>query len=377
MVKVRRRKGRSGFQVDIRGMLPDGTRYRERVKTPVSTASAALRWGQQREAVIISRGGIEKKKSEPAPTLAEFWPNFIEGHAKANQEKPSTIDTRERIYAKHLAPKLGDLRLDQITDEQVQRLKGRLADKKPKTVNNVLTVLNKLLKVAVEWGKLPAMPCRIRLLKTAKPVVEFYEDEVYERLVESGEKVDARTHIIALLGGDAGLRLGEILGLEQTDLDFSRGLLKVQRAVYDEGEGEPVVTVPKGGKARIVPMTSRLKAALQGHRHLRGERVLYQDDGTLAAKWWLKWKLDVAERRAGLRKGGRIHILRHTFCSRLAARNVPMLTIKELAGHESIETTMRYMHLSEAAPREGIRALERGTMRAPEASGDGKAKDNE
>ena len=40
------------------------------------------------------------------------------------------------------------------------------------------------------------------------------------------------------------------------------------------------------------------------------------------------------------------------------ARNVPMLTIKELAGHRSLETTQRYMHLSAAAPREGIRALE-------------------
>jgi integrase len=37
-----------------------------------------------------------------------------------------------------------------------------------------------------------------------------------------------------------------------------------------------------------------------------------------------------------------------------------MLTIKELAGHASIETTMRYMHLSSAAPREEIRALESG-----------------
>jgi hypothetical protein len=35
-----------------------------------------------------------------------------------------------------------------------------------------------------------------------------------------------------------------------------------------------------------------------------------------------------------------------------------MLTIKELAGHQSLETTQRYMHLSSAAPREGIRSLE-------------------
>jgi len=251
---------------------------------------------------------------------------------------------------------MGELRLDAIDDEQVQRLKGRLSTQKPKSVNNTLTILNKLLKVAVEWKVIDGLPCRIRLLKAAAAVVEFYEESDCERLVAAAAKVDARTHLTVLLGGDAGLRLGEILGLEWTDVDAGRSLLKVQRTVY-----RTFVTLPKSGKPRVVPMTSRLKAALQAHRHLRGDRVLYQDSGEPAARWWLKWAIDVAERRAGLRWGGRVHILRHTFCSRLAARNVPMLTTQAPAGHESLETTQRYMHLSSAAPREGIAALEAGS----------------
>lgn len=92
---------------------------------------------------------------------------------------------------------------------------------KPKTVN-VLTVLNKLLKVVMEWRFIPALPCRIRLLKSAKPVVEFYEESEYEHLVTAAERVDPRAHPAVLLGGDAGLRLGEILGLESSDRDFNR-----------------------------------------------------------------------------------------------------------------------------------------------------------
>jgi len=350
-----------GWQVDIAVRFPDGTRHRERVKPPATTYTAALRWGEQRQAALLAQGG--PKTQGPAPTLAAFWPRFMEGYAKANQEKPSSIETRERIWKKHLEPALGGLSLDRIGDEQVQQLKGRLSEKNPKTVNNVLTNLNKLLRVAVEWRVMQAMPCRIRLLKTARPMVEFYELEELERLVEAAGKVDARALIAVLLGADAGLRLGEILGLEWPDVDLGRGLLKVQRAVYGAH-----VTVPKGGKPRVVPMTSRLQEALAAHRHLRGDRVLYQEDGTPAEKWWLKWMVDVVERRAGLRRGGRLHILRHTFCSRLAARNVPMLTIQALAGHQSLETTQRYMHLSQAAPQEGIRALERGTRLSPDES---------
>lgn len=116
-----------------------------------------------------------------------------------------------------------------------------------------------------------------------------------------------------------------ILALEWSDLDFARGQIKVQRALYEPKSGKPIVTLPKGGRPRIVPMTARLKRALADHRLL-------------------------------------LHILRHTFCSRLAARNVPMLSIRELAGHQSLETTQRYMHLSSAAPREAIALLDRGEL---------------
>jgi integrase len=378
-VKKWRRNGMEGWEIDIRVTLPDGTRLpRKRVKSPVSSRSGSLRWGQQLEAQVIARGGRKEEERAPAVTLEAFWPRFMEGHARANQEKPSNLDTRERIYRRHLAPLLGDLALDEIDDEHVQRLKGRLSKMKPKTVNNVLTTLNKLLKVSVEWRVLAAMPCRIRLLKTAKPVVEFYEEPEYQRLVTAAEQVDPRAHLVVLLGGDAGLRLGEILGLEWTDLDLARRLIKVQRGIYDDGP-VPVVTLPKGGKPRIIPMTGRLKDALAAHRHLRGERVLYQEDGEPQGKWSVKWLIDRAERRAGLRPGGRVHILRHTFCSRLAARNVPMLSIKELAGHQSLETTQRYMHLSSAAPREAIRTLETqvgGAVGEPDQSGERNSSEN-
>jgi len=354
-VKIRGRPGGKGYVVDVRVRQLDGSWYRERHRVAVTTRSAAQRWGQQLESAIVAQGGKRTKEeaAQLAPTLAEFWPRFMEGYARANQEKPSNLETREIIWRTHLRPAFGGLRLDAIDDEQIQRLKARMANRSPKTVNNVLAVVSKALRVAVEWKVIEAMPCHVRLLKSAKPVVEHYEDEDFERLVTAAGACDPRTQLVVLVGGDAGLRSGEIVALEWTDLDLGRGLIKVQRSDY---KGK--LSVPKGGKSRVVPMASRLRALLKAHRHLRGARVVCQDDGTPVSRWWLKWSLDVAERRAGLPRGGRLHILRHTFCSRLAARNVPMLTIKELAGHASIETTMRYMHLSAAAPAAGIKALE-------------------
>jgi len=52
-----------------------------------------------------------------------------------------------------------------------------------------------------------------------------------------------------------------------------------------------------------------------------------------------------------------LHTLRHTFCTRLAASGVDVRTIKELAGHGDLATTMRYMHLVESNRHAAIRRL--------------------
>jgi integrase len=56
---------------------------------------------------------------------------------------------------------------------------------------------------------------------------------------------------------------------------------------------------------------------------------------------------------------GALHILRHTFCSHLAVGGAPAKAIQELAGHEDLTTTLRYMHLSPAAREGAIAVLNR------------------
>jgi integrase len=358
MVRVKewKKNGSTGWEVDIRVVLPDGRRFRERVKSPVSSKSGSLRWGQQREALLLTQGGRQREEptEQPAvPTLEKFWSRYVAEHCEAVRLKPSTIAQKEAVFAYYLKPRFGTRRLDDIRDTDVAKLKADLKALNPKTVNNVLVTLSTVLKAAKEWGVITALPCTIKLLKTAVSSVEFYEPSDYERLVTAAHDLDPRIELVVLLGGDAGLRRGEIIGLEQSDCDVKRGVLHVRRS---EWKGQ--VTLPKGGRERQVNMTERLRDALVANRHLRGDRVLWRDDGhekvtgVLLAKWMRR-----AQRRAGLNVTGGLHILRHTFCSRLAMAGAPALAIKELAGHTSLTTTMRYMHLSPAAKSAAIELL--------------------
>src|SRR5471030_691409 len=342
-----------GFlEVDIRVRLPDGTRYRERVKSPVQTnKSGARRWGEERERFLALQGPQQPKKE--VPTLAEFKTRFMDGYVKANRLKASGVAHKETYLRLYVLPLLGGKRLDEITDEDVQGLKATMESKNPKTVNNALTVLSKMLKIALEWKVIDRLPATIRLLKVAHAEMEFYEEDQFVQLVDAAAAVDPRVHITMLLCGEAGLRSGEMTGLEWTDIDFRRSLLHVNRSVWEGHVG-----TPKGGRTRTVPMTTRLHQALNGHRHLQGPRVLYSDDKSAADRDALASWIRRAERRAGLRVTGRLHILRHTFCSRLAMRGATAKSIQELAGHANLSTTQRYMHLSPAAKESAIRALE-------------------
>jgi integrase len=264
--------------------------------------------------------------------------------------KPSGIAAKRTILDVHLVRAFGDKKLDAITTEDVQQLKVTLAERSPKTVNNVLTTLSVVLKTAVDWGVIARMPCAVRLLRTPKSAATFHDFDEYERLVEAAQ-ADAHAYLAVLLGGEAGLRCGEIMALEWTDVDLQKRQLCVARS---EWKGH--VTMPKGGRLRYVPLTRRLADALRAARHLRGPRVLCDVDGQPLTQKVIQVMLRRTARRANVKPG--VHILRHTFCSHLAMRGAPVRAIQELAGHQDLSTTQRYMHLSPAAIDAAIRLLE-------------------
>jgi integrase len=301
---------------------------------------------------LMSPPPQENPPPKEVPTLREFASRFVDGHARANRQKPSGIAAKEMIIRVHLVPALGDKRLDAIKSEEVQRLKTRLSTKAAKTVNNVLTVLNVLLKKAVEWEVIERMPCAVTLLPVPKTSMSFYDFEEYERLVTAARSMDASTQLIVLLGGEAGLRCGEMIALEWKDVDLGKRQLCVQRSDWN---GQ--VTAPKGGRLRYVPMTQRLAAAVRECRHLKGPRVLCQDDGKPLTRPMVQYKVLRVSRRARLPEEG-VHILRHSFCSHLAMRGAPARAIQELAGHRELSMTQRYMHLSPAALDSAIRLLD-------------------
>ena len=355
--------GKQGWEVDIMLTIPGRPKIRERKKAPVRTKSAARRWGEERERQLIQHytnthpdddTGNPDVAAKEVPTLAQFLPRYMEGHCKANRLRPATIDQKERSFRIHLGPAFGRKRLDRITAEDIQRFKGERTHLMHSTINLHLRQLRSVLNTAVEWGVIDRLPTKIKKLKEATPEIKFYDFVDFDQLVLAAEGLtDPNGLLVVLLGGEAGLRCGEICGLRWSDVDFRLGMLTVSRSMWRGEEGPP-----KGGEARSIPLASRLKDALVEHRQLGDVPVVPTSTGKAPLASAVEDWLAAAQRAAGFDVRGP-HILRHTFCSHLAMAGKPPRAIQALAGHASITTTERYMHLAPAAARDAIDGLTR------------------
>jgi integrase len=372
-MSVRRRKWldpKTGVQkeawvVDVDFTSPDGAEKRVRKTPPVQTRRGAEEYERQLRTSLLDGSYVanQEEQENPVPTLEAFSKEFF--RALRNQQKPpkeSTLAEYQAVFNKHLAPRLGHKRLDQIVSEDVAMLKAALTDRSNKTVNNVLVVLSKCLQVAKKkWPAVEKAGCEIHLLQVQQGVPGFYEFEELDKLAAAAQVVDARIYVAVLLGAHAGLRSGEMQGLEWRDVDLRRGIITVQRRVHKGN-----IDSPKSGKMRRINMTARLQAALEGlPRGLAAVRVLRNDEGGPITQRILERWMGKAQKAAGHVVTNRIHVLRHTFCSHLAMRSAPSLAIKELAGHIHLSTTQRYMHLSDAERQRAIGLLDQPAPPAP------------
>ncbi len=308
----------------------------------------------------------EAKKPTPqrkeVPTVREFSKTFIETSRVIN--KASSIDAKNAVLNCHLLPLIGDLPIDKLTYAVIEDLKLALVKKTitrfdpdkadtvrklaPKTVNNCLVVLRRMLVVARKRGLIEYVP-DFEWLKVPQPDFDFLDFDEAERLVKAAEG-QLRTMLLVAL--KTGMRHGELLALRWQDVDLVAGRITVRQNVV-----RGVIGTPKSGKPREIALGNDVRDALKAHRHLRGPLVFFNLDGKMLTDSELKNPLTHACKRAGLRPVS-WHVLRHTFASHLAMRGATLKVIQDLLGHSTIIMTMRYAHLAPEVARDAVRLLD-------------------
>ncbi len=340
-------KMQQAWIIDVKFRHADGTVQRVQQTSQVQTRRGAEHQERQlRESLLKGTYGKETKQ---VASVEEFSTKFLT-HAKTNN-KYSTLKTKGDILRKHLLPAFGKTRLDKVSPYQIEAYKGRKLDEglSSKTINNQLTVLRKLLSLAVDWRELDHVP-KVAWMRVPKPDFDFLSFEEADRLIAAAEP-DWRPMILVAL--HTGLRIGELTALQWDCVELVAGRVFVKRSAYRGRIGSP-----KNGRSREVPLSDTVRRALREHRHLRGPWVFCTPDGNMLNAYNSCQNAIARQcRRAGLRSIG-WHTLRHSFASHLVMKGTPLKVVQELLGHATIEMTMRYSHLSPEISANAVKVLD-------------------
>lgn len=292
---------------------------------------------------LIAAPALEAPTTEPEKTIREHSVTFLATYKP--ESKPSTKRNR-RLSMRHLLEHFGDRTIEGLKAEHVgvyvaSELKRGMSRK---TINCHLGFLSSLIRFVT--GEKP----KLRLNTGGKPAkVQAVDPSDVERLLVACG--DDRYRAVILLAYEAGLRAGEIRGVQWTDL--KDGQLTVRRAL-DKDTGQALR--PKHDKERTVPLSPRILEALAALPR-RGLWVVCRPDGGALNYDEVNHAVNALYKRSGVVKPIKpLHCLRHTFGT-VMARRVPLPVLRDLMGHEEISTTMRYVDVGEADKREAIAAV--------------------
>lgn len=258
MASVQKRKPRT----------PGGaTTYRVRYRDPAGvqrsktfpTASKAKNFASTVEADLLRGSYVDQSLGRMTlGEYAELW-LAMQTYGESTREQ-----TAHRVR-RHIVPSLGPTPLAALRTSQVQSwVRAKQQELGPRTVRLLVSLLSSILNAAVDDERIAKNPCRsssIRLPKLDdRKIVPWTEQQVRD----VRQALPDRYRIMLTITTGLGLRQGEVFGLAVEDVDFLRGVVRVQRQVSIVGS-RLVFSLPKGRKVREVPLPSSVADLLSAH----------------------------------------------------------------------------------------------------------------
>ena len=299
---------------------------------------------------------------DPARSRQTFGDYAREWRA-AQVHRPTTAAQLETNLRRHILPTFEDRPLGAIRRSEVQAwVKGRSAHLAPSTVEVVFRWFGTIMRAAIDDGIIRSTPCRgVKLPKRERRQVVPLETEAVRALIEA---VGPRYRAAVVLAAGAGLRQGEIFGLEVRHVDFLRRQVRVEQQLLTLGSGPPEIGPPKTeASMRVVPLPAVVIDELA--RHLaaypvgRSGLIFTGPDGEpLRRSRFSERVWRPAARSVGLAPKVGMHSLRHYYASLLIRHGESVKVVQARLGHASASETLdTYSHLwpdSDDTTREAV-----------------------
>lgn len=209
------------------------------------------------------------------------------------------------------------------------------------TVNADLASVKTLFRFALARKMVDKDPAHtVKGPKKQKPLPQFVKESDMNKLIDeeewSDEYKDVRARTIIILLYETGMRRGELVGLNEADVDFESRQIKV---------------TGKRDKQRIIPFGEELAKELRHYIEVRDREVERNSEALFLNKHGERLTAaqvytDVKENlsRVTMIKKRSPHVLRHSFATAMLNHEAGLESVRRLLGHESLETTQIYTH---------------------------------
>ncbi|MCW2279173.1 tyrosine-type recombinase/integrase [Heliophilum fasciatum] len=339
----------------------------------------ALHWRDK--ALVEHRQGVFTVPS--TVTFAEWLDIWLTQYVRPHV-RPKTWESYEYIIRLHLKPTLGTVKIQALQAAQLQQLLNQRHQSglSSRTVELIQTTARTALKQAIHEGIVSRnVADYLRLPKKATKEIRVMTVEEMRELLTVADDDRMGTALHLLLG--TGMRVGELLALTWADVDFQRGLIRVNKATAlvknvgntadaDQKKTRVIIQPPKTKNGhRSIPITEdlvhhlrrwllfqRRERLLAGPKYKHRNLVITTKLGHAVSQRNLATKFHRLLAKAGLPMTN-LHALRHTYATRLLEIHVHPKVVQELLGHGSIRITLdTYSHVLPELKKQAIGKLE-------------------
>lgn len=275
--------------------------------------------------------------------LTDSFLDYLQYERNYSEETIKSYREDLRQFEEFAREEIGDSAPSEVKAELVREWIVSLMDRgyTSTSINRKLSSLRSFYKFLLRKGEVAVDPLqKITGPKNKKPLPAFLRESDMDRLldeVDFGEGFKGcRDHMIIEMFYATGVRLSELIGLDNKDVDFSSSLIKV---------------TGKRNKQRLIPFGEELKIAMTEYVDVRNEAVPVRTDAFFVRENGERLSRSIVENlvKRNLSKVVTLkkrspHVLRHTFATTMLNHDAELGAIKELLGHESLATTEVYTH---------------------------------
>ncbi len=336
--KTQKRKSKRVFRVDMR--MLDGRRVTKSFRRKHDAEQFKAKLKVENE--MYETTGQVIQKDVTVKEFCELWFDEV-AHGR---KSPKTIKGYHSTINQYLIPTLGNIKLKFIEYNHARKVENFIlrSGKTNRTVNKNMMNFKTIMNDAEKMGYIFKNKIRgYKELKQKSRDLSYWTKEEVKQFLDYTRDHD-ELHDLYELTLNTGLRLGEVVGLCWDKVDFEGNQLVISRSMKREG----LIENTKSGKTRYIPMNDKVRAILKNRlkTQMRGPFIFSKEDGTPVRYDHITQRnFKPSQINSGVSKIIRFHDLRHTFASHFVMNGGDIYMLKELLGHNEIQTTMIYAHL--------------------------------